>query len=90
MYFQARELAETTFAKIVKRHENREVLSGVASGFYDFDAMTSGIHKSTLTVLGARPAMGKMAFVSNLASRMCLERNSLLRYSLLIPVQVNS
>jgi replicative DNA helicase len=49
------------------------VLSGVASGFYDFDAMTSGIHKSTLTLLGARPAMGKTAFVSNLASRMCLE-----------------
>ena len=73
MYFKSHELVETAFAKIVASYENREVLSGVASGFYDFDAMTSGIHKSTLTVLGARPAMGKTAFVSNLASRMCLD-----------------
>jgi replicative DNA helicase len=73
MYFKARELVETAFAKIVERYEKREGHSGVASGFYDFDAMTSGRHKSTLTVLGARPAMGKTAFVSNLASRMCLD-----------------
>jgi len=35
MYFKARELVETAFAKIVARYENREVHSGVASGFYD-------------------------------------------------------
>ncbi|MCQ2546094.1 MAG: replicative DNA helicase [Clostridia bacterium] len=42
-------------------------LTGVTTGFKDLDRMTSGLQKSELIVLAARPAMGKTAFALSLA-----------------------
>lgn len=42
-------------------------LSGLASGFDDLDAITSGWQKSDLIILAARPAMGKTAFSLSMA-----------------------
>jgi replicative DNA helicase len=41
-------------------------VTGVPTGFIDLDKMLSGLHKSDLLVLAARPAMGKTAFALNL------------------------
>ncbi len=68
-------IVETSFQKIEERYENREVLSGVPSGFYDLDAMTSGFQPSDLIILAARPSMGKTAFVLNLATSCAVENN---------------
>lgn len=43
------------------------VVSGLSSGFRGIDEITNGFHSSTLTILAARPSMGKTAFVCNLA-----------------------
>ena len=43
-------------------------ISGLDSGFVDLDAKTSGLNKSALIIVAARPAMGKSAFVLNIAS----------------------
>lgn len=43
-------------------------LSGVASGMRDIDEMLGGFHDGDLVVIGARPAMGKTAFMLNLAA----------------------
>lgn len=42
-------------------------LTGVTTGFKDLDRMTSGLQKSDLIILAARPAMGKTAFALSLA-----------------------
>jgi replicative DNA helicase len=42
-------------------------LTGVPSGFTNLDSMTSGWQKSDLIIIAARPAMGKTAFVLNMA-----------------------
>ncbi|MBX9940324.1 MAG: replicative DNA helicase [Candidatus Obscuribacterales bacterium] len=68
-------IVETSFQRIEERYENREVLSGVPSGFYDLDAMTSGFQPSDLVILAARPSMGKTAFVLNLAMSCAVENN---------------
>lgn len=52
-------VVETSFQQIETRYENRDSLSGVPSGFYDLDAMTSGFQKSDLVIIAARPSMGK-------------------------------
>jgi replicative DNA helicase len=52
-------IVENSFQKIEERYENRDVLSGVPSGFYDLDAMTSGFQPSDLVIIAARPSMGK-------------------------------
>lgn len=65
-----------TSAEVVKNaKEQLEVLSkrqeditGIATGFYDFDKMTSGLHAHELIIIAARPAMGKTAFALNIAT----------------------
>lgn len=43
-------------------------ITGVASGFYDLDKLTSGFHENELIIIAARPAMGKTAFALNIAN----------------------
>ena len=42
-------------------------LTGITTGFVDLDAKTSGLQKSDLIILAARPAMGKTAFALSIA-----------------------
>ncbi len=60
-----------TFQEIEERHEG-VALPGVASGFYDLDAMTSGFQRSDLIIVAARPSMGKTAFCLNLAHNIAV------------------
>jgi replicative DNA helicase len=68
-------IVESSFQKIEERYENRDTLSGVSSGFYDLDAMTSGFQASDLVIIAARPSMGKTAFVLNIAQHVAVEQN---------------
>ncbi len=52
-------VVEQSFQRIEERYENRDSLSGVPSGFYDLDALTSGFQESDLIIVAARPSMGK-------------------------------
>lgn len=61
------DIVNDSFARIEKRYEQRDSLSGISTGFYDLDEMTSGWQRSDLVILAARPSMGKTAFVLNLA-----------------------
>lgn len=54
-----RDIVADSFARIEKRYEERDSLSGVPSGFYDLDTMTSGWQPSDLVIIAARPSMGK-------------------------------
>ncbi len=42
-------------------------ITGVASGFYELDSMTSGLQPSDLVIVAGRPSMGKTAFAINIA-----------------------
>ena len=44
---------------ITKLYENKNDITGVPSGFYDLDKMTSGFQNSELIIIGARPQLGK-------------------------------
>ena len=43
-------------------------ITGLPTGFYELDKITSGLHPSQLIIIAARPAMGKTAFALNLAT----------------------
>ena len=47
--------------------KNDKEITGISTGFYDFDKLTSGLHENELIILAARPAMGKTAFGVNIA-----------------------
>ena len=66
------ELVISTYEKIENRYNNRDQMLGIPTGFYDFDNVTSGLQKSDLIILAARPAMGKTAFALNIAQNVAL------------------
>lgn len=47
--------------------KQRGEITGLKTGFYDLDKVTSGLHNNELIIIAARPAMGKTAFALNLA-----------------------
>ncbi len=59
--------------RVNELHENgAEEVTGVRTGFYDLDRMTSGLQPGDLIVLAARPSMGKTAFALNIAEHVCV------------------
>lgn len=50
--------------------ETKGDITGIATGWTDFDKMTSGLHENQFIIIGARPAMGKTAFALNLATNV--------------------
>ncbi|MCK5695964.1 MAG: replicative DNA helicase, partial [Desulfobacula sp.] len=50
-------------------------LSGLSTGYPKFNNITSGLQKSDLIILAARPSMGKTAFALNIARNIALEEH---------------
>lgn len=62
-------------AKIEERSNNTSQITGIETGFYDFDKLTTGLHEDQLIVLAARPAMGKTALALNIAQNVATKSN---------------
>lgn len=50
--------------------ETKGDITGIATGWTDFDKITSGLHENQFIIIAARPAMGKTAFALNLATNV--------------------
>src|SRR5881398_3293223 len=55
---------------IEKLYEGKGGITGISSGFIEFDRMTSGMHPSEMIVIAARPSMGKTALAMNIAEHV--------------------
>lgn len=62
-------------SKIEERSNNTSQITGIETGFYDFDKLTTGLHEDQLIVLAARPAMGKTALALNIAQNVATKSN---------------
>ena len=58
-----------------KLAETKGDVTGIPTGWTDFDSKTSGLHENQLIIIGARPAMGKTAFATNLATNVAVGSN---------------
>ncbi|NBS08451.1 MAG: replicative DNA helicase [Betaproteobacteria bacterium] len=58
--------------RVQEMADNPNDITGVPTGFYDFDRMTSGFQPGDLVVLAARPSMGKTALAINIAEHVAL------------------
>jgi len=68
-------ILKTTFKDIERLYEKKQLVTGVPSGFFDLDAMTSGFQPSDLIIVAGRPSMGKTAFCLNIAQHAAAEAN---------------
>src|SRR5437016_1384674 len=57
---------------IEKLYERKGSITGISTGFVEFDRMTSGLHPSEMVVIAARPSMGKTAFAMNIAEHVAI------------------
>jgi len=60
-------LLESAFIRIDEMHKDSAKFRGVPTGFYDLDNILSGLQKSDLIILAARPSIGKTSFALELA-----------------------
>ncbi|QDL54210.1 replicative DNA helicase [Rhodoferax aquaticus] len=58
--------------RVQEMADNPNDVTGVPTGFYDFDRMTAGLQAGDLIVLAARPSMGKTALAINIAEHVAL------------------
>ncbi len=68
-----KELVKKAITTIEQFHERQGALTGLATGFADFDKMTSGLHPGEMIVIAARPSMGKTSLAMNIAEHVALE-----------------
>lgn len=61
-----------TQANLEKLSQTKGDITGIPTGFYDLDKLTSGLHESQLIIIAARPAMGKTAFALNLVTNVAM------------------
>ena len=64
-YTSIKDILVDSFSELQELYNNKQHITGVASGFIDLDNKTAGLHKSELILIAARPAMGKTAFALN-------------------------
>jgi replicative DNA helicase len=57
---------------IEKLYERKGGITGISTGFVEFDRMTSGLHPSEMIVIAARPSMGKTALAMNIAEHVAI------------------
>src|SRR6266446_555049 len=57
---------------IEKLYERKGGITGISTGFVEFDRMTSGLHSSEMIVIAARPSMGKTALAMNIAEHVAI------------------
>jgi replicative DNA helicase len=58
--------------RIETLYQRDEPITGLATGFSDFDQMTSGLQESDLIIVAGRPSMGKTSFAMNIAEHAAL------------------
>ncbi len=71
-YMPLKSILIDTFDHIESLYSKAGQVTGVPTGFADFDEMTSGLQPSDLVILAARPSMGKTMFCLNIARNAAL------------------
>ncbi len=71
---------------IEKRFQDGNPVTGVATGFSDFDRLTSGMQPGDLVIVAGRPSMGKTLLGMNIAEHAAIRSNkSVLVFSMEMP-----
>lgn len=67
-FMPIQEVLRNAQAKLEELAKNKRTITGLETGFPDFDKITTGLHGGEMIILAARPGMGKTALALNMAS----------------------
>ena len=75
-YAKIQDVLLTNIKIIDQAAQNKDKIVGIPTGFKDHDEKTSGLQRSDLIIVAARPAMGKTAFALNIAQQSAVKAGS--------------
>ena len=81
-FSEIKEILMTVFNQLEERAKSGGGITGLTTGYTDLDRMTSGLQKSDLILLAARPSMGKTALALNIAMNVVKNGASVALFSL--------
>jgi replicative DNA helicase len=67
------DIVRNSFGSIDALLKRGQRITGLATHYTDLDEMTSGLQKSDLVILAARPSMGKTSFAMNIAENAAID-----------------
>jgi len=67
-----KDVIKDSIEKIDNLYQRKEHVTGLATGFHDFDIKTAGLQASDLIVIAGRPSMGKSALVTCMAEHIAV------------------
>ena len=70
------QIVRESFGSIDNLYKQSREVTGLATDFYEFDRMTSGLQKGELIIIAARPSMGKTAFAINIAQNAAVNHDA--------------
>jgi replicative DNA helicase len=66
------QIVQNSFGTIDNLYKQSREITGLATGFTEFDRMTSGLQNGELIIIAARPSMGKTAWAINIAQNAAI------------------
>jgi replicative DNA helicase len=72
-FMGVQEIVKESFGSVDALLQRGQRITGLATHYTDLDEMTSGLQKSDLVIIAARPSMGKTAFALNIAENAAIE-----------------
>ncbi|MDP3770349.1 MAG: replicative DNA helicase [Candidatus Sungbacteria bacterium] len=72
-FFPVKDALEAAWDRIDKLHKGDGSLRGVRTGFKDLDNILSGLQRSDLVILAARPSLGKTSLALNIARNVAVD-----------------
>ncbi len=70
------DVLKENYEALEERSQQTSEVTGLPTGFRDLDKITTGLHPDQLVILAARPAVGKTAFVLNIAQNVGTKQNA--------------
>ncbi len=65
-----KDIIRSQIETIDRLYQRKEHITGLATGFHEFDTQTAGLQPSDLIIIAARPSMGKSALMSCIAEHV--------------------
>jgi replicative DNA helicase len=76
----ASDIVRGSLEKIEQLYHQKAEVTGISTGFAELDKMTAGFHPGELTIIAARPSMGKTALSLSIAQSVAIKQRAKLAY----------
>ena len=70
-----KEIVQKTRDELEQLSDKKGEVTGLDTGWYDFNRATTGLHENEFIIIAARPAVGKTAFALNLATHVAMTQD---------------